>query len=178
MSFGYLHIYGFDLTPEGKLGSRTIKRLKKGLQVQKRTRCILVVSAQVSPRHERIQSAPMAEMMYEWLVTHMANAHLILKLSAPTFNTEGECQIFCQTKTFGRKAHCSSWWHLPRVFLLTLRYRSKGEPLPLLVPVWDLPSVKMSGLEVAKIIAMFLPRSWQEGLKSGFEKLTGKTTSF
>lgn len=179
MPFGYLQIYGFDLTPEGELGPGTIKRLQKGLKVQQKTGCILVVSARVSPRHERVQSASMAELMREWLLDHGADGDMIWKFHASTFNTEGECKIFSKTRTsYGKKAHCSSWWHLPRIFLLALCYRTKGEALPVLVPVWDVPSVKMCGLEMAKIIAMFFPQSWQLRLKSCFEKMTGRTTSY
>lgn len=168
----HVHVYGFDLEDNGQLGPGTIRRLRVALQYQQKTNARLLVSATISPEHEKLQPQPMRELMRDWLLA--AGATDVGLLEATEFNTQGEAIAFTALPA-ARKRHCSSWWHIPRIYLLQRRCEKYAEQVRFL-PVWELPSLKMVVLEAAKLLVCMLPAKAQQCCGTVARRMFGRTS--
>lgn len=164
--------YGFDLTPDGKVGNGTVRRLKKAVARYHRQGGVIVVAATKSPYHDvHIQ---MAEVMRDWCYEHDVSAGDVWVLKSTTFDTGGEARAFAPLVACEQKVYVSSWWHLLRCWRL-VRKIEKHQTVKY-IPVWDLPTPKMLALEVGKHIAMCFSPESQHWCKQFATRLLGRTS--
>lgn len=163
--------YGFEITPAGELGPRAVLRLQKARDVANATGGTIVLSTGSKPGHTA-QKVPTRELAATWLAQQGFTRVLIV--ADDGYSTEAE--LDCGVAVGGRReVHVSSWWHIPRIWILRRRKRPVADGVAVTYAcVWDFP-LKSIGKECLKLFAMLFPERVQRRLKAAYQKVLGDT---
>lgn len=183
VSHEFVLVLGFDMERDvwGRLeiGPGTRKRCKRALRYvgqildeadcDQPTQVELVVAAGYSPDFPDMEIS-LGEIMQKF-IARQGPDYPVTTANARTFDTAGEVEVFCEVvQGWARRAYApgvvprltmsivSSWWHLPRGFLIVVRTLGLKPALKVrYVPAWDRPTVRRLVLEVLKSVYLFLP---------------------
>ena len=155
-----IFVYGLELNSDGSLGQGTKDRALLALELHRyMPNSIIVAAAGISPDVPS-QTVPMHTLIAEFLATYQVAP--VYEIPAVTFDTLGERGAFLSLGV-SRKMHVTSWWHMPRVWLGRRSVKSLS-PIRTITyaAVWDRPTLRSAGLEVAKLCSiLLLPKSLQ-----------------
>jgi hypothetical protein len=110
-------VLGFDLEI-GQLGPGVKKRLARAILYHKQSGARILIASTADPLGSA-ESAPVHKLMAEWLKEK--NMLDFVQNEASKFTSLGEVDVLRGLSQPGQKLSIiSSWWHLPRVWMIAL----------------------------------------------------------
>lgn len=153
----FIVVLGADLINQGRLlGRETKARCEKSLEFFRKDQCFFVLSAGMG--NYSCQKKSMAEMMADYLIEKGVPDNNIL-VGTPVWGTKQEIKeaekIIALYQEQKRILVVSTWYHLPRIFLLCFKtnFRLSWN----LIPTFKIkPKIKNLLLEIVKLAGEFL----------------------